>query len=238
MKKLSSLIVASMISARIVAAQDPVEVAPGSYSVLLDNENVRALDVHVARGATIPMHDHPDCVIYHIGPSKEKHTFGDGRVEEHEFKGGETAFAEAFSHSAENTGTNDIHVLVVELKAAPAGSVAAAADKDPAALDPSVYHVAYDSDRVRVLDVHIVSGGVVRMHSHPACVVYHVTASSERHTLGDGKIEVRDFRGGECEFIPPFSHKAENVGEDDLHVVVVELKSGAPAASAEKPAAK
>ncbi len=217
-----------MLTARLSSAQDPVEVAPDNYKTLVDNEHVRVLDVHIAPGITVAMHAHPDTVVYHVGPSKEKHTFGDGTVAEREFKGGEAELIPAFTHSAENTGSSEIHVLLVELKeaakaAAPAATNAPAA-KDPVAVAPASYTVALDNDRVRVLDVKLASGVVVPMHAHPACVVYHLTPSSERHTFGDGRVEVRDFKGGEAAYMPAFSHMAENVSETGIEVLVVELK--------------
>lgn len=96
-------------------AQDPAKVAPNVYKVLLENDRVRVLEVHAKPGEKIPMHSHPDYVVYPLGPAKVKFVTPDTTVVV-ELKAGEVSWHEAEKHAPEVIGTTEAHVLVVELK--------------------------------------------------------------------------------------------------------------------------
>lgn len=44
-------------------AQDPVKLAPDMYKVVIDNADVRALDIRVQPGGKVAMHSHPASVL-------------------------------------------------------------------------------------------------------------------------------------------------------------------------------
>jgi quercetin dioxygenase-like cupin family protein len=98
-------------------AQDPVKVAPENYKVVLDNAQMRILDVHLAPGGKTPMHSHPGYAVYSFTDSKVKFTMPDGKTAVVDIKAGETMWRNAETHSAENVGTTEVHVLNIELKA-------------------------------------------------------------------------------------------------------------------------
>src|SRR5213080_5569506 len=50
-------------------AQDPVQVAPNHFKVLLENDQVRVLDFQAKGGEKIPMHSHPAYLTYDISGS-------------------------------------------------------------------------------------------------------------------------------------------------------------------------
>ena len=70
-------------------AQDFAKVVPNNVKVLLDNDQVRVLDVQAKAGEKVPMHSHPAGFVYSMGTSKVKTTSSDGKVVETELKAGE-----------------------------------------------------------------------------------------------------------------------------------------------------
>ncbi|CAN5554954.1 hypothetical protein BH18VER2_BH18VER2_02730 [soil metagenome] len=101
-----------------VTAQDPVKVSPQYYKVLIDNDEVRVLEVRIKPGEKEPMHSHPPGVIYALSEAKIKSTLPDGKNEEIAVKTGEARWREATTHAVENIGTTDIRAFVVESKKA------------------------------------------------------------------------------------------------------------------------
>ena len=99
-------------------AQDPVKVSPETHKVLLENDRVRVLDVRIKPGEKVPMHSHPANVVYVLADYKVKSTAPDGKTEEREGKAGAAVWREALTHTVENVGTTELHVVHIELKGA------------------------------------------------------------------------------------------------------------------------
>jgi quercetin dioxygenase-like cupin family protein len=97
-------------------AQDPVKVAPTMNKVVLENERVRVLDVTLKAGQQMPMHQHPDNIVYVIKGGKTRAVNLQGVPTDREFKDGECTFRPAETHAIQNTDTHDLHVINVELK--------------------------------------------------------------------------------------------------------------------------
>ena len=97
-------------------SQDPVKVASHAYKTILENDRVRVLDARLKRGEKTVMHYHPASTVYALSEAKMKFTFPDGKSQEVEIKPGEVTWQEPQSHSTENTGTSELHVVMVELK--------------------------------------------------------------------------------------------------------------------------
>ena len=106
----------SALSAGAALAQDPVKVAPEVYKVTSDNQYVRVLDVHLKPGGKSPMHSHPGYVAVALTPCRVRFSAPDGKSQEVEFKGGEAGWRDAESHSVENVGTAECHVVNIEVK--------------------------------------------------------------------------------------------------------------------------
>jgi quercetin dioxygenase-like cupin family protein len=96
--------------------QDPAELAPDIYTVPLENDRVRVLEIHIKPGDHVSQHSHPAHVIYAVSEGKVKFTYPDGESEEFEMKAGQMGWSEAVTHTAENVGTAEMHVLNIELK--------------------------------------------------------------------------------------------------------------------------
>jgi quercetin dioxygenase-like cupin family protein len=101
--------------AALAVAQDRATVVPG-MKVLLDHECVRVQYHDVPVGETIPMHSHPNYVVYTLEPFRARIRLSDGTERISERKAGEAYWNEPITHSVENLGTTPVHNLIVVLK--------------------------------------------------------------------------------------------------------------------------
>jgi quercetin dioxygenase-like cupin family protein len=110
-----------LLAAATAQAQDVIQVAGDSHTVLLDNAQVRVLAVTIKPGQKAPMHSHPANVVYVLNGGKVRITTPDGKSVEKEPKTGATVWSEATTHEVENIGTTELKQVQIELKnAAPA----------------------------------------------------------------------------------------------------------------------
>jgi quercetin dioxygenase-like cupin family protein len=103
-------------TAGTVLAQDVVKVSPETHRVLLENAQVRVLDVRVVPGGKVAMHSHPAGILYYLSDAKLKITYPDGKTEEREVKAGTAVWGEGVTHAAENVGATELHEVQTELK--------------------------------------------------------------------------------------------------------------------------
>jgi quercetin dioxygenase-like cupin family protein len=99
-----------------MSQDDAVKVAPDSYKVLLENDQVRVLEVRIKQGAKSEMHSHPRSVAICLNDQRLKFTFPNGKSEDADLKRGQAVWLDALSHAVENIGTEDVSSVVVELK--------------------------------------------------------------------------------------------------------------------------
>ena len=99
-----------------VLAQDPVKVSPAIYKVLLDNDQVRVLDITLKPGDKSPMHAHPNSVVYALSGGVIRFTGEDGKSNDITFKNGECVWRPAEKHMPENVGKTEVHAIQIELK--------------------------------------------------------------------------------------------------------------------------
>jgi quinol monooxygenase YgiN/quercetin dioxygenase-like cupin family protein len=117
-------LLAILLLAASVTAQDPVPIYPDNYKVLLENDRVRVLDFQLKKGAKENFHSHPAAVTYVITGFKVRFTFPDGTMRIRETKAGDVFYGEPLVHASENIGDTDAHGLLVEMKAPAKGSTA------------------------------------------------------------------------------------------------------------------
>ena len=95
---------------------DAVLAAPDTHKIAFENAVVRVLDVRVPPGRTERRHRHPHGLSVYFSDWTVKVTV-DGRAPEvHERKNGTFAWNEAVTHTVENVGKAEGHVLRIELK--------------------------------------------------------------------------------------------------------------------------
>jgi quercetin dioxygenase-like cupin family protein len=105
-----------LVAARSARAQDVLKVSPETHRVILENAQVRVLDVHIRPGEKVAMHSHPAGILYYLSDAKLKITYPDGKTEEREVKAGTAVWSEAVTHAAENVGATELHEVHTELK--------------------------------------------------------------------------------------------------------------------------
>jgi quercetin dioxygenase-like cupin family protein len=94
-------------------AMDATKTPGYPATILADTLNLKAYEFLVNPGDTVPMHSHPDHLIYVLegGTAEIKGT--DGKVQVTEFKKGACMISGPQSHSAKNTGATAIKLLIV-----------------------------------------------------------------------------------------------------------------------------
>ena len=95
---------------------------------------------------------------------------------------------------------------------------------DLVAAEPEQAQVLLENERVRVLDVRIGVGQKQALHSHPDHLVYPLSAYQVKHIAADGSTTIGKRLPGEVVWIPAESHAGENIGDTEIHVLIVELK--------------
>jgi len=104
-------------AASSVLAQDVLKVAggPETHKVVLENDQVRMLDVRIAPGQTVAMHSHPPNTVYYITDCKLKVAGPDGKTTVAEPKAGTAVYRGETKHAVENVG-GECHLVQTELK--------------------------------------------------------------------------------------------------------------------------
>lgn len=82
-------------------AQDRASIVPG-MKVLLENDCVRVQYHDVGVGQTIPMHSHPNYVVYTLNAFQARIRLKDGTERISQREAGEAYWNEPITHSVEN----------------------------------------------------------------------------------------------------------------------------------------
>lgn len=106
-----------------------------------------------------------------------------------------------------------------------------ASGQDPAVVNAKTIKVKFENDKVRVLEASLPPGVKEQVHSHPAYVIYVLEGGKYRNYAQDGKTTEGELKTGEVIYRDPLTHAAENIGDTTMHMILVELKSGAKAGS-------
>lgn len=124
----TAVVAAALLGIATVPAQDRAQVDP-DMRVLIDNACVRVQYHDVGVGQTVPMHSHPQYVVYPLEDYKVKVKRPDGSEAVSEHRAGDVHWNKATTHSIENIGTSEVHNLIVEVRSGTAceasGSAAA-----------------------------------------------------------------------------------------------------------------
>ena len=208
----------------------PEEVSPDVYKVLLDNEDVKVLEVTFEPGQSDKMHDHYPVTFYLLQGGKAQVTLPDGTVNEGEFPTGFTGHnTEKVRHQVKNIGENTIKILLVERKKSHPTSESKEKLILPEEVSPDVYQVILENDDVKVLNVTFAPGQGDNIHEHGVITYYGIKGGKLQNTLADGSVkemEVPDGFVGHGNNI--VKHQMENVGDDTVKVIIVEHKKLMP----------
>jgi quinol monooxygenase YgiN/quercetin dioxygenase-like cupin family protein len=102
---------------------------------------------------------------------------------------------------------------------------AAVSAQDPVPTYPENYKIELENDRVRVIDFMLKKGAKENFHSHPPHVLYVLAPLKIRFTFPDGKTALREAKPGDVLFSEPVTHASENIGDNDAHGLLIELKT-------------
>ena len=208
----------------------PEEVSPDVYKVLLDNEDVKVLEVTFEPGQSDNMHDHYPVTFYLLQGGKAQVTLPDGTVNEGEFPTGFTGHnTEKVRHQVKNIGETTIKILLVERKKSHPTSESKEKLILPEEVSPDVYQVILENDDVKVLNVTFAPGQGDNIHEHGVITYYGIKGGKLQNTLADGSVkemEVPDGFVGHGNNI--VKHQMENVGDDTVKVIIVEHKKLMP----------
>jgi hypothetical protein len=116
MKKLILVVGLSFLAVVMAKAQDPAKVDPQHYKVLLDNEDLRILDVRQKPGDKSPVHSHPKHAVYWLTGSTLKFTSSDGKTNTVTTKPRQVVWRNPETHTVEIVGKTASHALDIELK--------------------------------------------------------------------------------------------------------------------------
>ncbi|MDV8147021.1 cytoplasmic protein [Arthrobacter sp. B10-11] len=94
---------------------------------------------------------------------------------------------------------------------------------DPVETNPESYRVAFENDRVRVLEYVDTPGHRTTEHNHPDSVMITLSAFRRRISSNGASVEV-ELPAGAARWLPAQHHSGENIGETDTHTFFVELK--------------
>src|SRR6267143_2681990 len=106
----------AFIVAAATYAQDPAVVNSKTIEVKFENDRVRVLEANLPPGVKEQVHSHPAYVIYVLEGGKYRNYAADGKTTEGELKTGEVLYRDPLTHAAENIGTTEMHMILVELK--------------------------------------------------------------------------------------------------------------------------
>jgi hypothetical protein len=104
----------------------------------------------------------------------------------------------------------------------------AARAQDAVKAQPRAYRVAFENDRLRVLEFNSRPGmGVcgTGMHSHPAHLTVALSAAKVRVKLPDGQTILAENKLGDVFWSEAETHEVENISGRDVHALIVELKA-------------
>jgi hypothetical protein len=184
---------------------DAVDAAPTVYKVVLENDQVRVLSATYQPGTKVPMHRHPDHVVFALTDKQVT----------------ALAFERAGMDEIEVTRPTASRALVVEL-GAKAGSPRPAGD-EPVATYPRIFKLLLDEARIRVVRVKLGKG-----KSRPVALGDHVLLARDKGTLvvtaAGGEPRSFDLEPGKVEFLPAGVYTAINAKKESFEVVLFELK--------------
>lgn len=95
---------------------DPIRVAGDTHRLAFENAFVRVLEVRLPAGKLEPLHRHPHGMSVYFTDWVAKVTVEGGQPQLHHRKAGTFAWSEAVTHTVQNAGKTEGHVLRIELK--------------------------------------------------------------------------------------------------------------------------
>jgi len=96
--------------------------------------------------------------------------------------------------------------------------------QDRVKTSPQYYNVLLENNQVRVLEYRLKPGEKEPVHSHPAGVIYVLSASTLKFSYPNGRTEEKTAAEGETIWREPVTHGVENIGKTEAHAIAIDLK--------------
>ena len=93
---------------------------------------------------------------------------------------------------------------------------------DPTKVSAENYRTLMENEHVRVLEMKLPAGATDSQHSHPNETVYFLSGGTVRIHLPEGNPIEAELPNGHVMWHDAWTHKVENVGETDIHAIIVE----------------
>ena len=204
----------------------PEKVSPDVYKVLLENEDIKILEVTFAPGQSDNMHEHYPATVYIVEGGKAEVTLPDGTVNEINPPSDFIVHnPEKAKHQVKNIGDNIMKIILFERK----NTRAVINTKEelilPEEVSPDVYKVLLENEEVKVTEVTFKPGQGDEMHQHGVMSIYGITGGKLQNTSPDGTVremEVADGFVGHRNTVT--THQMKNIGDTTVKVILVEHK--------------
>ena len=95
---------------------DPVKLDPKHYKTIIDNDEVRVLQVNYGPHEKSVMHEHPASVAVFMTGGRTKFTLPDGTSQNVDSQAEGATWNDAVKHLPENVGDRPFRAIVIELK--------------------------------------------------------------------------------------------------------------------------
>src|SRR3954447_10167268 len=97
--------------------QDPLKVAPQSYHLEFENDQVRVTRVKMAAHSGVPQHEHTlNRVVVNLSDQDTRMTSSEGKVQEAKHKLGDASFSAPVTHKEDNLQDIPFEAIMIELK--------------------------------------------------------------------------------------------------------------------------
>jgi beta-alanine degradation protein BauB len=98
-------------------------------------------------------------------------------------------------------------------------------DMDPKRATSNIQEFIVENERIRVLEVYFKPGQKAIIHHHSNQVVY-IARGGKAKLTSEGQSNILELKTGQTIFLDEQDHEAENIGNTDLELLVVELEMG------------
>lgn len=97
--------------------------------------------------------------------------------------------------------------------------------QDPVKVAPDMYSCMFENEHARLCEVTVKAGAKIAPHSHPQHLVYVLAPGKARISPVGGEAAEVDFTTGQALWIPAETHHAENIGDTEVKLLVIEFKA-------------
>jgi quercetin dioxygenase-like cupin family protein len=219
--KLIALCLGLAVTAFLSAAEEPVKVTDESHHrTVLENAQLRILDVKIAVGDTTRYHRHvlPSVVVYLTRSTNRSQTWGEASASPRNTTPGDSRYApyddKPLAHRVTNPGPTPFRVFDIELLKAPGDS------GRPALHQPNL-DLKWEEKRVRSYAVSLPPGTAANIPAANGYLLIGVAGT----TTATGGATKKQLNNGDYVFFPPKSgFEMKNTGRDNAELVLLELR--------------